>query len=261
MPPRRKKRRAYTPSTEELMRRELKRANTCIQKALAMQMVNGGHSENNERFAALLADLQQGLTELHGGSTHGASDVQTSTTHASELVDIEPSGEATECPARLEVEATETIDGGVLEKSSTRIESTTYGDSDTETDDFDSFDDLVESADDLAERAAIQDEANGLPLTTPEISLSATTAAAVPPQPTTSTITIASTPPLEDVNAAYKRYNKLIDDCAAELALNGGVTDIEAQRQAWSEVGEWSDWSKRNCAPMTATPQSHVGST
>jgi hypothetical protein len=63
-------------------------------------------------------------------------------------------------------------------------------------------------------------------------------------QPAHST-TIESGLIFEDENAAFKFYDKLINDRAAELAFKPGLSDRDAQLQAWSEVGIFPVWYQK----------------
>jgi hypothetical protein len=211
MPPRRKRRRAYTPNSEQLIERELKRARTCLEKALSLQPMDGSRAEMN---ADLLATLQAQLAQLTGASTYAESTVQSSTTLMQGAVETGHREQPTAEAERVEVGEVEARDEGLLEKNSTRIESTTYRDFDSEDDYFDApppdFDTLL-TADDLeiiaAERAAIQDEANSLPLEpdevlakssglkeSPKVTVSTTQPTDTPP---TTTATITSSPPID----------------------------------------------------------------
>jgi hypothetical protein len=59
--------------------------------------------------------------------------------------------------------------------------------------------------------------------------------------------TIESGLTFEDENAAFKFYDKAINDRAAELAFKPGLSERNAQLQAWSELGIFPVWyQKRN---------------
>ena len=65
-------------------------------------------------------------------------------------------------------------------------------------------------------------------------------------QPAPNSTTIEGGLIFEDENAAFKFYDQLINDRAAELTLSRGLNDRDAQRQAWSEVGIFPVWYERS---------------
>jgi hypothetical protein len=221
MPPRTKRRRAYTPNSEQIIERELKRARTCLEKALSLQPMDGSRAHMNTE---ILATLQAQLAELTGISTYAESNVQTSTTLKQEAVDTAHRETAMADATRVEVGDAETGENPRVELFST---SNSKGLS-SDVDDFadiiafpdepDEPDELTYELDDndlddddlaiiAAERDAFQDEANGLPLEPDEVlSKSANmpksakvTASTTQPttQPPTTTATITSSPPFE----------------------------------------------------------------
>jgi hypothetical protein len=97
-------------------------------------------------------------------------------------------------------------------------------DNDLDDDDLDD-DDLAIIA---AERAAIQDEANSLPLEPDELSTS-------PP-------TFTASPPLETEDAAYRYFEASIATRADELVRTQGMTARQADRAAWNEHGHFYAW-------------------
>jgi hypothetical protein len=244
MPPRRKRRRTRTPNNEELIERELKRARTCLEKVLNLQPMDGSRAEMN---TDLLATLQAQLAQLTGASTYAESNVQTSTTLMQGAVETGHREQPTAEAERVEVGEVETDDNSLLEKSSTRenidpnadfedlaADNTQFFDAppddyfDDAPPDFDTLltdDDLDD--DDLeiiaAERAAIQDEANGLPLEPDEV-LAKTAELPKPPKvkistaqptttPPTTTATITTSPPIDE---AVERGEKTLNAVAKE---------------------------------------------
>jgi hypothetical protein len=111
-----------------------------------------------------------------------------------------------------------------------------------------------------AERAAIQDEANSLPLEPDEVlSLSANlrkgikvTASTTQPTdtPPTTTATITSSPPLDDENAAYRYFEASIATRADELMRTQGMTARQADRAAWNEHGHFYAWLEKQRAAV-----------
>ncbi len=66
-------------------------------------------------------------------------------------------------------------------------------------------------------------------------------------RPAPNSTTIESGLMFEDENAAFKFYDKAINDRAAELAFKPGLSERNAQLQAWSELGTFPVWyQKRN---------------
>jgi hypothetical protein len=237
MPPRRKRRRAHTPNSEELIERELNRARTCFEKALSLQPMDGSRAEMR---ADLLATLQAQLAQLTGASTYAESNVQTSTTSCIKALEVchpeQPAAEA----ERVEVSEAEADNNPRLCKKHTweNIDPNAYFEvlaaDNTQLFDDSLIDDLTYELDpdELAEREAIRLE--GCNALEPDTGDSTETARKSD-----------ASPPIDEHDALLNRYDDELKR-RAQIHVAHGKTLKDARREAFAEVGSPDVWAKQH---------------